>query len=120
MAHAANCSVTWGAQIGTSPDFTEASFVAAASCLDFTAQEMMPTYAVQVLFTGLVAGQTYYYVTGTEGRETWSRVCEVVSPAHKLALSRSPSPYCSLRSHRFLRVPRRVLTHFWAYLRSAC
>ena len=80
MAHRLNCSaVTWGAQIATSPDFTEANFVAASGCTDFTAQSPALALAVQVLFTGLVPGTTYYYVCGTEGlNEPWSQVYSFV------------------------------------------
>jgi hypothetical protein len=65
MAHDAACSVGWGAEISTTPDFTIKTFVPAYACDDFTAQESMPTYAVRVLFTGLTVGTTYYYVAGS-------------------------------------------------------
>ena len=76
MAHEANCSVGYGAQLSTSPDFSAAAFVPASSCVDFTADEAgRLTLAVTVLFTGLVAGTKYYYVCGSEALRTpWSRV----------------------------------------------
>jgi hypothetical protein len=75
MAHAMNCSLAWGAQLATSPDFTEADFVPASGCVDFTAQEPSLTLAVQVLFTGLVPGTQYYYVCGTPDLKVpWSQV----------------------------------------------
>lgn len=75
MAHEANCSITWGAQLSTSPDFTGASFVPASSCTDFTAQESSHTLAVTVLFSHLVPGTKYFYVCGSEELRTpWSRV----------------------------------------------
>lgn len=79
MAHEANCSVGYGAQLGTSPDFSAASFVPATSCTDFTKQESTLSLAVTVLFKGLVAGTKYYYVVGSENLRTpWSRVYSFV------------------------------------------
>ena len=80
ISHRLNCSaVTWGAQLATSPDFSEADFVPASGCVDFTAQSPALALAVQVLFTGLVPGTTYYYVCGTEGlNEPWSQVYSFV------------------------------------------
>jgi len=75
MAHGANCSLAWGAQVGTTPDFSAGEFVAAYACDDFTAQESTKTLAVRVLLQGLVAGTTYYYVCGSEdSRSPWSQV----------------------------------------------
>lgn len=45
-----NCSLGYGAQIATTPEFSGASFVPAYACDDFTAQESIPTFAVRVLF----------------------------------------------------------------------
>lgn len=75
MAHGANCSEGWGAQIDTSPDFSQKDWVAAYACSDFTAMESTHTQAVRVLFSGLSAGTTYYYVCGSESlRSPFSQV----------------------------------------------
>lgn len=75
MAHSMNCSAGWGAQLGTSPDFTGASFVPAYACDDFTKSESVLTLAVRVLFKNLVPGTQYYYTAGSfESRDPWSRV----------------------------------------------
>ena len=79
MAHGANCSLNWGAQLATMPDFSSADFVAAYACDDFTASESAKTLAVRVRFEGLVAGTTYYYVVGSEmERVPWSQVYSFV------------------------------------------
>jgi hypothetical protein len=79
MAHGANCSLGWGAQLATTPDFSQGSYVAAYACDDFTASESSKTLAVRVRFEGLVAGTTYYYVCGSEGtRSPWSQVYSFV------------------------------------------
>jgi hypothetical protein len=64
----------WGAQLSTSPDMTAANFVPAYNCTDFTKEESELTLAVRVLFTGLVTGTQYYYVTGSPLVTPWSRV----------------------------------------------
>lgn len=76
MAHDASLNCTgWGAQISTDPTFSEGEFVPSYACTDFTASEPGNTYAVRVLFTNLVVGQTYYYVCGSElSRAPWSQV----------------------------------------------
>ena len=75
MAHAANCSVSWGVQLATTPDFTSADFVPALHCTDFTRSESTLTLAISVLLKGLVAGTKYFYVAGSpELRDPWSRV----------------------------------------------
>ena len=75
MAHEANCSAGWGAQLATTPDFTAADFIAAYACTDFTASSAQLSLAVRVLLPGLVAGTTYYYVAGAEGlQRPWSQV----------------------------------------------
>ncbi len=75
MAHAANCSIGWGVQLSTTPDFTGASFIPAYACDDFSKQEPGLTLAVRVLLTPLTRGATYYYVCGSEAlRAPWSQV----------------------------------------------
>ena len=75
MAHRANCSIGWGVQLSTSPDFTGASYIPAYACDDFTKEEPALTLAVRVLLTPLVPGTTYYYVCGSEAlRDPWSQV----------------------------------------------
>jgi len=44
MAHEANCSAGWGAEIATSPDFKTSNFVPGYACDDFSATEMQATY----------------------------------------------------------------------------
>lgn len=79
MAHRLNCSTTWGVQLGTSPDFTQAEFIPASACSDFTHSEPALTLAVRVLLRGLVAGTQYYYVAGSpELRDPWSQVFSFV------------------------------------------
>ena len=58
MAHTANCSAGWGVQLAPSPDFSEANFIPASNCTDFTAFESAPTFAVRTLLTGLVTRRT--------------------------------------------------------------
>ena len=75
MAHGENCSLAWGVQIATSPDFSQADFVPAYACDDFTAQESARTLAVRALLTGLEIGTQYYYVCGSDDeRAPWSQV----------------------------------------------
>ena len=75
MAHEANCSAGYGAQLATTPDFTSADFIAAYACTDFTTSSAQLSLAVRVLLPKLVAGTTYYYVAGAEGlRNPWSQV----------------------------------------------
>lgn len=77
MAHQANCSITYGVQLDTSPDFKSADFIPAYACTDFTKAESTLTLAVRVLLTGLVSGTKYYYVAGSPDlRSPWSRVYE--------------------------------------------
>ena len=79
MAHRLNCTTTWGVQLATSPDFTQAEFIPASACTDFTLSEPALTLAVRVLLKGLVAGTTYYYVCGSEElRDPWSMVYSFV------------------------------------------
>jgi Purple acid Phosphatase, N-terminal domain len=76
VSHEATCD-GFGAQIGT--EVNNLTFVPSYACTDFTQYESTNTWLNRVLLEGLVSGQKYYYVVGSESSKApWSQVYEFV------------------------------------------